>query len=292
MKIKPHSGRKILVTGATGFIGGAIANALQTHDLVTTVSRQIGAGYGKDALRHDLAEPMRDLPHLNGAAVIHCAAEIRAPDWESHWRGNVLATRNILEWAVKHQARRFIMFSTGSVYGFRNGWRMRETDSLAPFGHYGYSKYIAEELCRIYAVMFKLPMVVFRLYFPFGPGQNAGMFRLIENAFRSGSCLQIRENGGPNITPVHIDDVVQAVMLSLGNDFPEGIYNLCGDEDISFLDLVRKMEARLGTSARKEFTSENAGDMLADNSRLRQTGWAPQRTIDSYLDQILSKEAQ
>jgi nucleoside-diphosphate-sugar epimerase len=81
-------------------------------------------------------------------------------------------------------------------------------------------------------------------------------------------------------------------MLSLGNDFPEGIYNLCGDEDISFLELVRKMEARLGTSAHIELTSETGGDMLADNSRLRQTGWTPRRTIDSYLNQILFKEAK
>jgi nucleoside-diphosphate-sugar epimerase len=283
---------KFLVTGATGFIGGAVAASLRFHGSLTVLSRQPFSGDAVDAFRHDLAEPVRDMENLKGAAVIHCAAEIRAPDWESHWRGNVLATRNILEWAVKHQARRFVMFSTGSVYGFRNGRRMRETDSMAPFGHYGYSKYIAEELCRIYSAMFKLPMVVFRLYFPFGPGLNAGMFRLIENAVRSGSRLQITENGAPNITPVHIDDVVQAVMLSLGNDFPEGIYNLCGDEDISFLELVRKMEARLGTSAHIELTSETGGDMLADNSRLRQTGWTPRRTIDSYLNQILFKEAK
>lgn len=277
----------LLVTGATGFIGGAVAAALQAHGQVTTVARRPAAAQGTQAVRHDLAAPMRDMPHLTGATVVHCAAEIRAPDWESHWRGNVLATRNILEWAVKHQARRFVMFSTGSVYGFQNGRRMQETDSLAPFGHYGYSKYIAEELCRVYADLFKLPMVVFRLYFPFGPGQNAGMFRLIENAVRSGSRLQIKNNGAPNITPVHVDDVVQAVILSLGNNFPAGTYNLCGDEDISFLGLVRKMETRLGTSARMEFTSEAAGDMLADNSRLRQTGWTPRQTIDNYLDHIL-----
>jgi nucleoside-diphosphate-sugar epimerase len=281
-----------LLTGGTGFVGRAVLPALVTRGPVHAISRRLFQSRGADVLQHDLAMPLPELSALRGATVIHCAAEIRAPDWESHWRANALATRNVLEWAVKHQARRFVMFSTGSVYGFQNGRRMTESDRLAPFGHYGYSKCIAEEICRAYADLFKLPLVMFRLYFPFGPGQSAGMFRLVENAVRSGSRLQIKDRGAPNITPVHVDDVVQAVSLSLDDGFPEGVYNLCGDEDISFLGLIRKMEARLGISANLEFTPEAAGDMLADNTRLRRAGWTPRHTIDSYLDQILSKENQ
>ena len=184
------------------------------------------------------------------------------------------------------------MFSTGSVYGYQNNYHVKESDNLAPFGHYGYSKYLAEELCKAYATMFEMSMVMFRLYFPFGPGQTAGMFRLIENAIRSRSRLQINDKGAPKITPVHVGDVVQAVIHSFGKDFPEGIYNLCGNEDVSFLGLVRKMESRLGVDANLEMTKETTGDMLADNAKLRQTGWIPKHTIDRYLDQILIKENQ
>ena len=281
-----------LLTGGTGFVGRSVLHALANLGHVSLISRRPLQGKGVDIIEHDLSIPLPELPRLRKATVIHCAAEIRAPDWESHWRGNVLATRNILEWAVKHQARRFVMFSTGSVYGYQDNQHMKEGDNLAPFGHYGYSKYIAEKLCKAYADMFQLPVVMFRLYFPFGPSQTAGMFRLIENAIRSGNPLHIKDKGAPNITPVHVDDVVQAVIHSLGTDFPAGIYNLCGDEDISFLGLIRKMEARLGITANIEFTKETAGDMIADNAKLRRTGWTPRHTIDNYLDQILTKENQ
>lgn len=257
---------------------------------MTVVSRRPDMKQGMDVLSHDLAEPLPDVPDLKCASVIHCAAEVRSPDWEQHWRGNVVATRNVLEWAVRHHARRFVLFSTGSVYGFQAGRRMKESDVLAPSGYYGHTKYLVEEICRSYAALFGLRVVMFRLYFPFGPGQTAGMFRFVEDAVRQGNRLQIKRDGAPRVTPIHIDDVVEAVVCSLADAFPEGTYNLCGDEDVSFLELVERMESRIGRPANIERTDDVSGDMMADNSALRRTGWTPRHTIDGYLDQIQLKE--
>jgi UDP-glucose 4-epimerase len=272
-----------IVTGASGFIGRAVATALRDRGPVTGLSRRRCAPPGVSAVAHDLAEPLPAQAHLQGAVVVHCAAELRAADWRRHWSSNVVATRNLLAWSRRHAATRFILISTGSVYGYRAGRRMRETDPPSPCDAYGRSKYLAELACRSHAERFGLPLVIFRLYFPFGPEQSSGVFRLIADALREGSRLDIQRDGAPRITPVHVDDVTDAVLRSTAATFPVGAYNLCGDEDISFLELVRAMEARLGVAANLAHTQEASGDMMGDNAALRRTGWRPRHQVRDFI---------
>src|SRR5262252_8235972 len=102
-----------LVTGTSGFIGSAVATALLDHGHVTGLSRRPHAPSGIRLLMHDLARPLPPQPELKGAIVIHCAAGIRSTDWQQQWNSNVVATQNLLEWSRRHEAARFILFSTG-----------------------------------------------------------------------------------------------------------------------------------------------------------------------------------
>jgi nucleoside-diphosphate-sugar epimerase len=225
------------------------------------------------SVSHDLAQPLPDEPQLEGAIVIHCAAEIRADGWRQHWASNVIGTRNLLQWAERHQAPRFILISTGGVYGYAPGRRMRETDHARPKGWYGRTKYVSELLCRRSAECGDFELVIFRLYFPFSPARTTGIFRMVSEAIKDGSQLQIRSGGGPRITPVHISDAIDAVVRSTCANFPAGCYNLCADDDISFFEIVQSEEARQGLSANVIHTSETASDMMGDNAALRRTGW-------------------
>jgi len=272
-----------LVTGASGFIGSAVETALLGRGNVTGLSRTSCAQAGIPVIAHDLATPLPPQPQLEGAVVIHCAAELHARDWERHWSSNVVATANLLDWSRRHGAARFILFSTGGVYGYHAGRRMRETDPAAPVDGYGHSKYLAEVVSRSYAQLFGLEVVIFRLYFPFGAGRGSGVFRLVGDALREGSRLHIKRDGVPRMTPVHLADVADAVLHSVAPAFPAGCYNLCGDHDISFLELVRGMEARLGLRANLTFTDETSGDMMGDNAALRETGWRPRRPVSDFM---------
>jgi nucleoside-diphosphate-sugar epimerase len=274
---------KFLVTGASGFIGGAVATALLDHGQVTGVSRSPRAPSGSCAIVHDLAQPLPPQPQLEGAVVVHCAAEVRSTDWRQQWSSNVVATEHLLDWSRRHAVARLILFSTGGVYGYHAGRRMRETDPAAPFDGYGHSKYLAEQVSRSYADLFDLEVVIFRLYFPFGAGQRSGIFRRVADALHDGGRLRINHDGAPRMTPVHVADVVDAVLRSIAPTFPVGCYNLCGDQDISFLELVRAMEARLNITADLVHTHETAGDMMGDNTALRATGWRPRHRVHEFL---------
>ncbi|MFO1059713.1 MAG: NAD(P)-dependent oxidoreductase [Dongiaceae bacterium] len=271
------------MTGASGSIGGAVATALRDRGEVTGLSRHPRTPEGIAAVAHDLASPLPPALRLKGAVVIHCAAELGGTDWQRHWDSNVLATKNLLDWSRRHEAARFILFSSGSVYGYQAGRRMRETDPAAPADGYGHSKHLAESVCRSYAALFGLELVIFRLYFPFGAGLRSGVFRRVADALHNGSRLRIKEGGAPRMTPVHVADVVEAVRRATAPSFPPGCYNLCGDQDISFLELVRAMESRLGIAASLDDVQERSGDMMGDNAALRGTGWRPRRRIEDFM---------
>ncbi len=86
------------------------------------------------------------------------------------------------------------------------------------------------------------------------------------------------------MTPVHLVDAVDAVARAVTPDFPPGCYNLCGDDDISFLELVRGKERRLGAVAKLALTDELCGDMMGSNAALRHAGWRPTIGLNDIID--------
>jgi nucleoside-diphosphate-sugar epimerase len=273
-----------LVTGASGFVGSAIAARLAEQGMVTGLARTPPARPELAFIRHDVANPFPDLPELSSAIVVHCAAEIRSQDPQLLWRSNVLGMRNLLAWCARHQVRRLVLLSTGGVYGYVKGRRMQESDPARPAGPYAETKYAAEDEARQWSERCGLELVTFRLYFPFSRSPGPGVFRLVEDAIRHGAPLQIKRDGAPRMTPVHLVDAVHAVARAVTPDFPPGCYNLCGDDDISFLELVRGKERRLGVKARLALTDELGGDMMGSNAALRHTGWRPTVGLNNIID--------
>ena len=275
-----------LVTGASGFVGAAVAIKLRELGTVFGLARKPSAESDTRFISHDIAQPIPSLPCLKGATVIHCAAEIRAHDPQRHWATNVAGTKNILDWCARHDVGRLILFSTGGVYGYVAGRRMEECDPIRPRGIYAQTKYAAEREARDYAVASGLELVIFRLYFPFCRDQPSGIFRLVEDALRRKAPLQIKRDGAPRITPIHVLDAADAVSRAIDRRFPMGCYNLCGDQDISFLDLVRGKELRLGIKGNLVATDETSGDMMGSNVALKRSGWQPIIGLEEIIDPL------
>src|SRR5579859_5909173 len=133
-------------------------------------------------MRADLALTIPDCRAFRGATVIHCAAVMNSADRSALWSGNVAATWNLLEWAIRHEARHFVFFSSGGVYGYAKDRPWSEVDPTNPIGFYGHTKLMAEDLTRAFQDTTKLPVTVIRLFFPYGEGQKRGIFRLISDA--------------------------------------------------------------------------------------------------------------
>lgn len=274
----------VLVTGAGGFVGRNICSYLEHHHRVVGLTRCWNQYEPTaDFIEADICNPLPPRPDLIGCRVVHCAGVMRSGDNDEFSRVNVLGTKNVLDWCLKHQVSQIIFFSTGGIYGYQQSLT-RETDIPAPIGVYGQSKLLAENLCFSYGVVGKLSVVIFRLYFPFGPNQSTGIFQNIKQSVLSGGALNIVENGAPIITPIHVSDVSTAVERVLLADPDNGIFNVCGSTAYSFLEIVRLYEQKFGISAILQKSDEVRSNLQGSNALLtKKYGWQPRHDFKNWF---------
>jgi UDP-glucose 4-epimerase len=230
----------------------------------------------------DLAKGLPPELECPGVTVVHAAGTTESTTRDELWADNVEGTRHMLDWAVRQRARHFIYISTGKVYGYSYGRRDAhvETDPVRPLGFYAHSKRIGEQLVEAYHATEGLPATIVRLFFSYGPGQQHGLLHRIENSVRRGLPLAINNNGAPRMNPIHIDDVATAIAALVEPRDGVQIYNVCGDDVLSFLGLVQTAESRLGLQANRQQTGLDCGDLLGSNARLKRNfDWSPRKRL-------------
>jgi len=132
----------------------------------------------------------------------------------------------------------------------------------------------------MYSKLHQLPVTVIRLYFPYGPEQKAGIFPLIHHSVQKGDQLTIKRDGSPRFNPVHIDDLVSAIAKVMKSYEGCRTYNVCGDDTVSFLEIVRLFEKECRRKANLRYSGEDEGDLLGDNSLIKEElGWDPQKNL-------------
>jgi len=263
---------RILLTGASGFVGGHLAPVLveRGHDLTCAVRDPSAyeAPPGATVLRLDLSRPFADgLPESD--AVIHLAqANVRFPDSANElFRVNSASTQELLDYARRVGAERFLFASTGSVYGF--GERpFLETDPLSFHDYYAVTKSVGEHLVTQYRPFLRTGIV--RLVVPYGPGQVSRMIpRLIERV-SAGEPVTLSDGGRPRLNPIYIDDVVRVLVGWL--EQPDHVLvNVGGDEAVG----VRELAELIGEAVERApvfETSANGppGDVVVDTTRMKE----------------------
>jgi len=297
---------RCLVTGAAGFIGSHLCEHLLEagHEVVAVDAfipyypREF-----KEANLHTLRAHPRcqfhevDLrtatlePLLGGVeAVFHLAATaglLRSwTDFELYSSCNITATQRLLA-AVHSGAKlsRFIYASTSSVYGLFSAGD--ETLPTRPISPYGVTKLAGEHLCQAHAQAFGLPLVVLRYFSVYGPRQRPDMgYYLFILALLTGGTITVFGDGMQVRGNTFITDCVSATLAALQAPVGE-TYNLGGGETASVWDILRKLEAITGKSAKTVQQPARMGDQRvtqADTGKLfRHLGWRPTTPLDEGL---------
>ena len=187
---------------------------------------------------------------------------------------NTASTQRLLEYARAAGVSRFVLPSTGSVYG--GGDRpWREDDPAEADDYYAATKVAAERLVRAYGG--DVPYTIFRLFAPYGPGQVGRRVPGLIERVRAGRAATLREGGRPRINPLYVDHVVDVVRQSLdasGNQ----LVNLAGDEVLSVRDMAEIIGRVLGVPpVLQEVAGSAGGDTIGDITRLRQVYNLPRR---------------
>lgn len=262
---------RIVVTGASGFLGRHVVSRLATgHEVHAVVrdGRTIVPKGPASVIAMDLTQPLDHL-RLPAAldAIVHLAqGKGPFPEAANELFGvNTAATQQLLDYGRQAGGRQFVLASTGDVYGRRVG-PCRETDPAEPVSHYGITKYAAELLLEAYARC--LSTCALRLFHPYGPGQSDRLIPGIASRILGRRPIRLHEGDHPRLTPIYVDDVVRAVerVLDLGLT---GVVNVAGDRALTVRELTEEIGRVLEREPVYERSGEPSADLMGDNSLMK-----------------------
>jgi UDP-glucuronate 4-epimerase len=298
----PSPSRRIVVTGAAGFVGSHLVDTLLARGDTVVGIDSFTSYYDPDTKRQNL-DGARDhdaftlvdadlrstdlMPILDGVdTIFHQAAQ---PGVRLSWSdgfgeyasNNVLATQRLLEAARDCEVRRVVYASSSSVYGNQERYPTVETDLPRPYSPYGVTKLAAEHLCGLYAENWGLHTVALRYFTVFGPRQRPDMsiHRLCEAALtgasfpRFGDGEQIREF-------TYVGDIVAANLRAADADVePATVVNIAGGGEITLNGLIATVGELAGSAVMIEDHPAQAGDARRNGGSTDRArallGWEP-----------------
>ncbi|MGE0384550.1 MAG: NAD-dependent epimerase/dehydratase family protein [Gammaproteobacteria bacterium] len=265
-----------IVTGANGFVGAHAVRRLRAHADVLAVDQFWGAEPRAEEPRVsiDLTRPLPDAPELRAATVVHAAGLVDAPDPRALWDANVAAVFNVLDWAVRHEARQVVLISCADVYPLREGARQREHDPTAPRDFAGHSRALAEQLAERMHRLHALPLTILRLFHPYGPGQTAGLAAGLAHASASGTPFCSALRAGARIGVVHVEDAAEAIDAAVRSAAGLRTLNVCADTPLTVADFAALVAMPGQAPARIDDAAAAAGDLAGENEAIRSAlGW-------------------
>jgi UDP-glucuronate 4-epimerase len=285
------------VTGAAGFIGSHLAEALVAagHDVVgidcltDSYDPQLKEenARGLDLLRLDLAEDRIDLTGFDG--VFHLAGQPGVRSFGDvfplYLRNNVLASQRLFEAAVE-AGTRVVFSSSSSIYGAAERFPTPESTEPEPISPYAITKLAAEHLAGAYARSFGLDVVVLRYFNAFGPRQRPDMaFTRMCFALAEGRPFDLYGDGSQTRGWTYVTDVVAATLLAMERG--EGTCNVGGGVEASMRQAIEILERVADRRVEIREQPPVPGDQRrtrADTTRIReQLGWEPQVSLEDGL---------
>ena len=298
---------RALVTGAAGFIGSHLCEALLARgDEVVGVDAftdyysparkranlSTALAGGLEFRRLDLASDDLDSVLRGVDVVYHLAAQagVRSSwgdDFASYARCNLVATQRLLEASLQAGLARFVFASSSSVYGHVGERPARESDALAPVSPYGLTKAACEELVAVYRRVHGLSAVSLRYFTVYGPRQRPDMaFATFVRSVLSGRPLHVLGNGHQTREFTYVTDAVAATMAAAERG-REPVYNIGGGTSSTLLEAIAQIERLAGRSALISFSPSARGDAYRTSADLtaagRDLGYEPQVSLGEGL---------
>ena len=308
---------KVLITGATGFVGKALCVELVAHGHAVVPAVRRASGLADEAIVGDI-DGITDWTVALAACdvVVHLAARVHVMDESAQnplalYRAtNTEATLNLARQAVQAGVKRFVFISTIKVNGEGRDAAYRETDAAAPDDAYAMSKWEAEQGLQRIAADTGLEVVILRPPLVYGPEVKANFQRL----------LRMVERGWPlplgairnRRSLLYLGNFVDAIQVCIEHPAAAGqIFLLDDGEAISTPELIRALARAMGRSARllavpvgvlelagaflgkRAAVARLTGSLFVDSLALRsRLGWTPPYTLGQGLAATVAADAQ
>lgn len=302
--------KSILITGASGMIGSTIIRMLLEYSReekskihITGISRnretakkQLADVWNKPGFTYmsaDINEPLENAGSFD--YMIHCASNTHPRQYSSDPIGtimtNVLGTKNLLDYAAKYGAQRFIFLSSVEIYGENRGdvelfaeEYLGYIDCNTLRSGYPEGKRLGESMCNAYAKQKGIDFVIPRLSRTYGPAllesDSKAISQFIHKAV-AGEDIVLKSKGNQLFSYTYSEDAAAAVLLIMLKGESGVAYNVSDARSVVTLAELAGMLADIaGTKVIFELPdeAEKAGYSIAtkavlDASRLEALGW-------------------
>jgi dTDP-glucose 4,6-dehydratase len=308
------SGKKVLVTGAGGFIGSHLAERLvelgaEVRALVRYSSTGSWGWLEQSPLKDQIEVVLGDIRDNDSVSraikgvdtAFHLAALIGIPySYEaplSYVRTNVEGTVNVLQAAMHNNLSRVVQTSTSEVYGTARSIPISEDHPLQGQSPYSASKIGSDKIAESFFLSFKLPVVIVRPFNTFGPRQSArAVIPTIVTQALKDSAISLG-NLEPTRDLNYVADTVEGfIKAAEAPDAVGEVINLGNGKEISIGSLARKILAMMGKNlpivseeCRIRPVDSEIERLCADNRKAREIlAWQPAHTLEEGLRKTIA----
>ena len=287
--------KKILVSGASGFVGSYLCDLLKDRCNLTALvfNKEIRGvkNLSVDITKREDVLKIKDHYDL----IFHVAGLVQKPGNkpEDYFNVNAIGTVNILELCKQNKIKNLILSSTVEVYGEPQYFPIDENHPKIPKNYYGMSKLLAEDFCREYARKHKIDLVISRYSYIQGRGQfkKRVVPVFIDNAI-NGKDIVIDGSGKDTYDFVDIHDVVEANLLAAFNKKAKNQeFNIAAGKETSINELAEIIKELVNPEIEIKHNRVNEGKpkrCVFDVSKARTLiGYAPRYTIVDSLKEMI-----
>jgi UDP-glucuronate 4-epimerase len=302
--------KRILVTGAAGFIGSNLTRSLLSQQNVQVIGfDNFDDFYSRDQKERNISSFISDtnfsffegdirnmddllaLPEFD--VIVHLAAKagVRPSILNPvlYQEVNVAGTQNLLEFARQKNIKQFVFASSSSVYGINEQVPWTEEEKLMPISPYASTKLSCEMLGHVYSHLYGIRFLALRFFTVYGPAQRPDLaIHKFFNSILKGQAIPVFGDGSTSRDYTFVADTVQGIEAAINynaSDFE--IINLGNRQTVNLSELIEAIENVCGKKAIINRQPEQLGDVpqtYANITRAQKLlNYHPQTSLETGL---------
>jgi nucleoside-diphosphate-sugar epimerase len=236
---------RIILLGATGFIGSNLLNELKKQNFqVKAMTHKKSLKISSPNFSGNIMIPKKlDLILKKDDIVINLIGQI-SKNQKKFIQTNILGSINLLESCYKKKVKKVIFLSSINVYGENLKSPSLETDTLKPITLYGQIKLLTEEIYKSYADLYEIDVTVLRLSNIYGPNKKSGFIANLINSLYDKKIKNVAYNNGNQYRDLlFIDDAISAIISAIKNSKNGlNIYNISSGKRYSIKKIILTIE--------------------------------------------------
>jgi UDP-glucose 4-epimerase len=291
--------KQVLITGGCGFIGSNLIDALIKRGYppinITVIdnlsSESSSIEYRRDDIDYilDDAKELGNYTNSSFDIIFHLAAHARIqPSFEKPYetlQNNIITTTAILDYAYRHNVKKVIYAGSSSFY---NG---------AKKSPYSFSKWVGEETCTLYNLIYGLPVLTARFFNVYGPkqptnGDFATVIGIFERRCREGNNLPVVGDGTMRRDFTHVEDICKGLIQLAQSGFTSGIYNFGTGKSYSLNEIAGKIISLSRKKIQKVYMPRRRNEAMATCADISKAqadiGYRPEHDLMDYLESVIT----